>query len=199
MGDATPNGGMMQGGRVVAPEQAERALRELFGLTVRLSLDDLDLQHEATARYLGDLLARFTAIDALHPRGVAGNRLDGVADVLGEIRTAWTLDGPSFDPGRELSLRRFLADSTLLMSGFFWERARAASTRRHYIRIGRWAYRFLADHARVRGVQDVMVYRRLANRFESYAGALAYLREVYLDANLAPWPHPLISRVTRAQ
>lgn len=170
--------------------------RELFGQTVRLSLEDLQLRDEGTGEYLTGLLTRFVTTSEWLGRGSENQRLDGTADVLAEIQRVWQADEPHFDPARELTLRRHLGDSALFLTGFFWERARHTSTKRHHTRLGKWAYRFLADYERARGSRLASVYADLAEHFESYAGALMYLREVYLDANLAPWPHPLIARIT---
>lgn len=196
---AGPDGPMLRGEEAsgMASPAAAITLGELFGQTVRLALADLDLYDEATVEYLTDLLTRFTVTQELFPTGSSGARLDTTGEVLREIQRSWQLEGPGFDPEREIALRRHLGDTTLFITGFFWERPRGAAMKRHYIRLGRWAYRFLADHERARESPRAKLYRRLSDHFESYAGALTYLREVYLDANLAPWPHPLLARLTR--
>src|SRR5262245_53418946 len=124
--------------------------RELFGQTVRLSLEDLQLRDEGTADYLTGVLTRFVTSSDWMGRGVSERRLDGTSDVLAEIQRVWQSDGPDFDPTREVALRRHLGDSALFLTGFFWERARHMSTKRHYTRLGRWSYRFLADYERAR-------------------------------------------------
>jgi len=155
-------------------------LDDLLERTVTLSFDDLDCPDAPVRDYLADLLLRFVRTDDLFPRGHTRPRLETIGDVLAEIEGCWTIGSPDFAPEREVALRRHLGDSALLNAGFFWERLRSAGTRRHYVRLGRWAYRFLAEHERARRGSQEAVFTLLAERFELYAGILTYLREIYL-------------------
>ena len=58
-------------------------------------------------------------------------------------------------------------------------------------------YRFLAAHHRAAGRPEARTYRLLSRGFDRYAGALTYLREIYLESEFAPWPHPSYVRVLR--
>ena len=176
---------------------AGAGVTEFFGPRVQNCLADLDLPDGGTAQYLTELLARFTSASELTPLGPEGSTRDGIAESLRAMQESWDLDGPGFDPGRELALRRQLGDYALFTSGFFWERARADAIRRHLTRSGRWAYRFLAAHHRAAGRPEARTYRLLSRGFDRYAGALTYLREIYLESEFAPWPHPSYVRVLR--
>jgi hypothetical protein len=55
---------------------------------------------------------------------------------------------------------------------------RIASTS-YFISRGTQAYRFVSEHARARATAPAPPYRRLAEHFEHYAGALDYARRVH--------------------
>jgi hypothetical protein len=164
---------------------------EFFSQALRRCFDDLDLAGARACEYLADLLTRFTAQSALHPAGVDGARLVSLGDRLGEIQRAWTPDGPHFDPSREVALRRDIGDYALFMHGFFWEHVRDLSARRHYLRVGRRAYRFVAAYHRACGRAEAALYAELAARFDTYGAVISYLRDVHLGADFAPPPRTL--------
>jgi hypothetical protein len=169
-------------------------VRDFFAATVRQCFDDLDLPDDGVADYLTGLLERFIRADAMHPAGATGARLVSLADRLAEVQRAWTLDGPHFDPLREVEIRRDLADYALVMYGFFWEHVRDRSAQRHHARQGCRSYRFVAEYHRARGEQQARVYAALAARFDTYAALLSYLRDVHLGADFAASPRRLPAR-----
>jgi hypothetical protein len=170
-------------------------LKEFFAATIRESLDDLCLPAGPAGDYLVDLLVRFTSAEELRPRTPCGGRLDSYADHVLEIERAWRIDHPGFDPTEEIRLRHHFADYALFMTGFFWDRMRSESVTRHVVGQGRRAYRYLAEYDRARGRAETTVYRALATGFESYAGVLTYMREVYLGADFAPGMRQLFVRL----
>lgn len=176
---------------------ATTSLSDFFAPRVHDCLADLDLSDLEAADYLTALLVRFTAADELAPPLRDGGRLESLSEHLGAVQRAWQLGTGHFDPASELELRHHLGDHALFMAGFFWERVRGATARRHYVRTGRWAYRFLAAHHRAAGLPQARLFRVLADGFDRYAGALTYLREIYLEGDFAPWPHPSFVRVMR--
>jgi hypothetical protein len=157
----------------------ERTLRRTFG--------DLGIEDASAVGYLADLLARFARTDALYGAAtLAPRRLEGVLDTWLEIQRVWDLSGPGFDPSREVHLRRHMGDFTLFMTGLFREHVERMAARDYYEREGRRAYRFVAETGRARGAADAALFRRLADRFEHYAGALTYMRKVHLRAERLP-------------
>jgi hypothetical protein len=170
-------------------------LKEFFAATIRESLEDLGRPAGAAGAYLVDLLVRFASADELRPRKPCGGRLDSYPDHVLAIERAWGVDGPGFDPTEEVRLRHHFADYALFMTGFFWDRMRSESVTRHYVGQGKRAYRFLAEYDRARGRVESTVYQALATGFESYAGVLTYMREVYLGADFAPGVRQLFVRL----
>lgn len=154
-------------------------LRGFFDRAVRASFHDLALQDEPAASYLADLLTRFARAENLYPHGVALPRLETVVDMLLEIQAVWQQETAWFRPEHEVSVRRHIGDYTLFMTGVFRERVERVASTRYYISQGKRAYHFVSEHARAGGESRPAPYRRLAERFECYAGALDYARRVH--------------------
>jgi hypothetical protein len=154
-------------------------LQRFFDRGVRASFRDLALDDEPAARYLADLLTRFARTENLFPAGVTVPRLETVVDLLLEAQAAW--QEPTWQPEREVSVRRHIGDYTLFMTGVFPERvARVASTR-YYVDQGKRAYHFVSEYDRASSRRPTggPLYRRLAERFERYMAALDYARRVH--------------------
>jgi hypothetical protein len=178
----------MEGSTAPAP------LKRFFERTVRRGLGDLNLHDDAAANYLADLLTRFARAENLYPWGLAGTPLETVADLLLEIQRVWELDSPHFDPVQERELRRHIGDYTLFMTGLFRERVERMSVTGYYIDQGKRAYRFVSEHDRAGARPHARLFRALADRFEGYAGALAYTRKVYFRPDTLP-AHPFFDRL----
>jgi hypothetical protein len=164
-------------------------LRRFFDRVIRASFHDLALDGDPAAPYLADLLTRFARTEHLHPRALTLPRLETVVDMMLEIQAVWAIDTPDFRPEHEINVRRHIGDYTLFMTGIFPERVeREAGTTTFYIAQGKRAYRFVSEHARASSVAAPPPYRRLAERFENYAGALDYARRVhFFDAPALPF------------
>jgi hypothetical protein len=162
-------------------------LRNFFEGAIRASFNDLALHDAPAAAYLADLLTRFARTENLYPRGLAMPRLDTVVDMLLDIQAAWE-DESHFSPEHEVNVRRHIGDYTLFMTGVFRERVERMASTRYYVSQGQRAYRFVSEHARSTARSAGPPYRRLAERFESYAGALDYARRVhFFDAPRHPF------------
>jgi hypothetical protein len=154
-------------------------LRRFFERVIRASIHDLALDGDPVAPYLVDLLTRFARTENLHPRALTLPRLESVVDMMLEIEAAWEIDAAEFRPEHEVNVRRHIGDYTLFMMGIFPERVRRDATTSFYISQGKRAYHFVSEHARASTRGGAAPYRRLAERFESYAGALDYARRVH--------------------
>jgi hypothetical protein len=154
-------------------------LQRFFDRVIRASFHDLGLDGDPAAPYLVDLLTRFARTENLHPRALTLPKLERVVDMMLEIQAVWEIGSPEFRPEHEVNVRRHIGDYTLFMMGVFPERVRREATTDFYISQGQRAYRFVSEHARASGRAAAMPYRLLAERFESYAGALDYARRVH--------------------
>ena len=156
-------------------------MRAFFDRALRASFHDLALGNDPASPYLADLLTRFARTDNLYPRGVTLPRLETVVDMLLETETVWE-DPKHFRPEHEVTVSRHIGDFTLFMTGIFRERVERTASIGYYISQGKRAYHFVWEHDRAssRAAADLApLYRRLADGFERYAGALDYTRRVY--------------------
>jgi hypothetical protein len=154
-------------------------LQRFFERAIRASLHDLALGGDPATGYLVDLLTRFARTDGLYPRGLVLPRLSTVVDMLLDIEAAWQDEHPQFDPAREVTVRRHIGDYTLFMTGVFRERVERVASTTYFVQQGQRAYRFVSEHARASGMDQPPPFRRLAERFEGYAGVLDYARRVH--------------------
>ncbi len=154
-------------------------LQRFFERAIRATFRDLVLADDPAVSYLADLLTRFARTENLHPRGTRLPRLETVVDLLIEASQAWSLDSPSFRPEHEVTVKRHLGDYTLFMTGVFPERVDRVASTGLYVTEGRRAYRFVAEYARASAGTPASIFRRLADRFEAYVGALDYARRVH--------------------
>jgi hypothetical protein len=163
------------------------SLKRFFDRLVRRSLSDLRLASEPAADYLASLLARFARTDELYAmRGAAGQRLSGVVELLVETQRAWAFDAPDFNPFRERELRQHIGDYTLFMLGVFREHVERCASTGLYVREGKHAYRVVADFQRSALKPDARLFAELSQEFEGYAGALRYMKRVYLRTSPPP-------------
>ncbi|MCI0547682.1 MAG: hypothetical protein L0027_10405 [Candidatus Rokubacteria bacterium] len=176
-------------------------LPRFFDQVTRQTFGDLALDDRPAARYLSALLTRFARSEALYATDLlAGRRLDSVVEMLLAIEDTWqsgplrslawppAAASPAFDvdPRVERNLRRHIGDYTMFMTGVFREHVERMGVIDYYEVEGRRAYRFVGDTAATGAEDDAALFRRLAQRFEQYAGALSYMRKVYLRADRLP-------------
>jgi hypothetical protein len=156
-------------------------LRAFFDRAIRASFHDLAIGNDPASPYLADLLTRFARTENLYPRGTSIPRLETVVEMLIEAGTAW--DGSSFQPEHEVTVSQHIGDFTLFMTGIFRERVERTASVGYYVDQGKRAYHFVSEHGRATSRADAAaaapLFRRLADRFEGYAGALDYARRVY--------------------
>jgi hypothetical protein len=156
-------------------------LTRFFDRLVRMSFVDLRILSEPVADYLAALLSRFARTDQLYlQRGVTGDRLESVAGLLLEAERAWGFDQPDFNPFRECDVRRHIGDFTLFMTGIFREHVERRRSTGLYVREGKRAYRVVAEFERSALRPGAQIFQALATDFEAYAGALGYMKRVYL-------------------
>ena len=159
-------------------------LRTFFERAIRASFHDLALGNDPASSYLADLLTRFARTENLYPRGLSMPRLETVVDMLLETDAVW--ENPThFQPEHEVTVSRHIGDFTLFMTGIFRERVERTASIGYYVVQGKRAYHFVSEHGRATSqagaAAQAPLYRRLADRFEGYAGALDYARRVYFN------------------
>ena len=174
------------------------SLKRFFDRLVRRSLGDLRMGGEPVADYLAGLLARFAHTEQLHAlRDATGQPLETVVDMLRDVQQAWAFDSPRFDPFREREVRQHIGDYTLFMTGVFREHVERRATTGFYVREGKRAYRVVAAFERSALRPQANVFATLSAEFEGYAGALTYMKRVYLrPADFPPALQPTLRLLT---
>jgi len=170
-------------------------LIRFFERLVRHALGDLRLPADGVADYLATLLARFARSDQLYAiHDAAGRPVDSVTGLRIEAERAWAFDDPEFDPFRERRVRQHIGDYTLFMTGVFREHVERRASTGFYVREGQKAYQAVADFERSALRPEARLFEGLAQGFERYAGALTYMKRVYLRPADSP---PLLQSVLR--
>lgn len=179
-------------------DQSPTTLRRFFDTLVRRSFADLWIRDEPVATYLAELLSRFARAESLYAiRRPDGRRLDTVVDLLIEAQRTWDFQAPDFNPLREREIKRHIGDYTLFMTGIFREYVEGRSITGYYVREGKRAYQFVSQHDRSALKSHALLFAALAGGFESYAGALTYMKKVHLRPELHPAPYqPLLRLLT---
>lgn len=164
-----------------------QGLTAFFDRLVRRTLGDLRVPSEGLAEYLATMLARFARTDQLYAvRDAAGRRIDSVVGLRLEAERAWAFDAPDFDPFRERRVCQQIGDYTLFMTGVFREHVERRAATRFYVREGQRAYQAVADFERAALRPEARLFGTLALEFEHYAGALSYMKRVYLRPGNTP-------------
>jgi len=167
-------------------------------VAVRHALLAAGLNDRPLADYLAALLARFARTDQLYAmRDATGRPLESVVELLVEAERAWAFEAADFNPFRERTIRQHIGDYTLFMTGIFREHVERCASMGFYVRAGKRAYQAVADFERSALRPDARVFAALSSEFEDYAGALSYMKRVYLrPADSPPSVQPLLRMLT---
>jgi hypothetical protein len=160
-------------------------LKPFFLRLIRESFDQLRMGDNEIADYVATLLAEFAHSDQwLMLRDAQGTRLHSVVEML---ISAMGPDGQSRVVG-ERAVRKYVGDYTLFMSGLFRTFVHKRGFLDYYLEEGKRSYEAVSK-------LDVSLYRpgfllfeELSRGFETYSGALDYMRRCYFAP--APGSNP---------
>jgi hypothetical protein len=160
-------------------------LKPFFLRLIRQSFDQLRMGDNEVADYVATMLAEFAHSDKwLMLRDAQGTRLHSVVEML---VSALGPDSQSRAMG-ERAVRKYVGDYTLFMSGLFRGFVHKRGFLDYYLEEGKRSYRAVSK-------LDVSMYRpgfllfeELSRGFETYSGALDYMRKCYFAP--APGSNP---------
>ncbi|MBI2371891.1 MAG: hypothetical protein HYV08_16950 [Deltaproteobacteria bacterium] len=162
-----------------------RALKPFFERYTRRTFAELAIGGEEIVDYVAELLARFSRSEALP--GPAGRRerepLHSVVEMLVAAQEGLG-EGEAAAVDRQRDLHQHVADYCLFMSGVFREYATARSFLGLYLTEGQRAYHEVFEFDQSRYRPGAQIFRELAEQFESYSGALDYMKKVYFHPDL---------------
>jgi len=161
-------------------------LQKFFLKTVRESFAQLGINDATVARYVAEVLAEFARSDNLYRiRGRQGRKVDSVVEML--ARHSHRLSDEA-DVLRERSLRKYVGDYALFMSGIFRKHVEGMGSLDYYIQEGSRSYWTVSELDLSLYRTGYFLYQELSKKFEYYSGALDYTRKAYFAA--APGEEP---------
>jgi hypothetical protein len=155
-------------------------LQSFFLKIVRQSFWQLGIYDETVAGYVADVLADFARADNLYKiRGRAGRKVDSVVEMLTHQPT---LRADENDVLQERSLRKYVGDYALFMSGMFRKHVEGSGALDYYIQEGSRSYWTVSELDMSLYRTGYFLYQELSKKFEYYSGALDYTRKAYFAA-----------------
>lgn len=152
-------------------------LQAFFLNTVRQSFWQLGLCDNTVVRYVADILAEFARADKLYPiRTAKGKKVESVVEML---RAKAGAAGDERDLLEERSLRKYVGDYTLFMSGMFRSHVAGNGFLDYYIAEGSRSYWTVSELDLSLYRTGFTLYQELSRKFEYYSGALDYTRKAY--------------------
>jgi hypothetical protein len=155
-------------------------LHAFFLGVVRQSFWQLGINDATVARYVADVLAEFARTDNLYRvRSHDGKRVESLVEMLRPKA------GPGADENdllKERSLRKYVGDYALFMSGIFRNHVAGKGYLDYYIAEGSRSYWTVSELDLCLYRTGFILYQELSKKFEYYSGALDYTRKAYFAA-----------------
>jgi hypothetical protein len=173
----------------------DHRLQDFFLKIVRQSFWQLGICDVTVAGYVADVLADFARADHLYKiRGRAGRKVDSVAEMLMRESAAQAGENQVL---KERSLRKYVGDYALFMSGMFRKHVEGIGSLDYYIQEGSRSYWTVSELDLSLYRTGYFLYQELSKKFEYYSGALDYTRKAYFAA--APGEDPFAGFVRQIE
>ena len=157
-------------------------LHNFFHEVTRRSFWQLGINDATVARYVADVLTDFARADVLYRiRSRAGRKTDSVVEILAQSRPETAGENRLL---RERTLRKYLGDYTLFMSGIFRSYVERRGFLDYYLQEGQRSYWTVSELDLSLYRTGFILFQELSKKFEYYSGALDYMRKAYF----APQP-----------
>jgi hypothetical protein len=152
-------------------------LRSFFHDVIRQSFRQLGIYDSTVTRYVGDVLTDFAKSENLYRiRSRKGKRLESVVEILSE-QPSTPVDETELL--KERSLRKYLGDYALFMSGIFRSHVEGRGFLDYYIAEGSRSYWTVSELDLSLYRTGFILFQELSKKFEYYSGALDYTRKAY--------------------
>lgn len=160
------------------PQHSNSRLQAFFVKIVRQSFWQLGIYDATVTGYVADVLADFARADNLYKiRGRSGRKVDSVAEIL--LKEEPPTRSDEKDVLRERSLRKYVGDYALFMSGMFRKHVEGSGSLGYYIQEGSRSYWTVSELDLSLYRTGYFLYQELSKKFEYYSGALDYTRKAY--------------------
>jgi hypothetical protein len=158
----------------------DNTLQNFFRNVIRQSFWQLGINDATVADYVADVLTDFAKTENLYPvRSRAGKRMDSVVGILSGRSTAPTDETQLL---KERSMRKYLGDYALFMSGIFRSHVEGKGYLDYYIEEGSRSYWTVSELDLSLYRTGFILFQELSKKFEYYSGALDYTRKAYFAA-----------------
>jgi hypothetical protein len=166
---------------VMEKRPSENALQNFFRNVIRQSFWQLGIYDATVTDYVADVLTDFAKTENLYRvRSRAGKRMDSVVEILAEQPAAPADETQLL---RERSMRKYLGDYALFMSGIFRSHVEGKGFLDYYIEEGSRSYWTVSELDLSLYRTGFILFQELSKKFEYYSGALDYTRKAYFAAD----------------
>ena len=173
----------------------DNPLQGYFLKVVRQSFWQLGLYDATVVGYVADVLTDFARADNLYKiRGRAGRKIDSVVEMLAQQPAAPT---DETDALRERSLRKYVGDYALFMSGIFRKYIDDRGVLDYYLQEGSRSYWTVSELDLSLYRTGYYLYQELSKKFEFYSGALDFTRKTHFAT--APGENPFAGFVRQVE
>jgi hypothetical protein len=156
---------------------SDKSLNRFFLNVVRQSFWQLGIHDATVASYVADVLSEFARADNLYRmRSRAGKRMESVVEMLANESST---KGEGSDLLRERSLRKYVGDYALFMSGIFRSHVEGKGFLDYYIQEGSRSYWTVSELDLSLYRTGFILFQELSKKFEYYSGALDFTRKAY--------------------
>ena len=159
---------------------SDAKLQAFFLNVVRQSFWQLGIYDATVANYVADVLVEFARADKLYAiRSPRGKKVESIVEMLA-AKPAVAAD--ENDLLRERSLRKYVGDYALFMSGMFRSHVAGRGFLDYYIAEGSRSYWTVSELDLSLYRAGFGLYQELSRKFEYYSGALDFTRKAYFAA-----------------
>jgi len=159
----------------------DNKLQSFFRNVIGQSFRQLGIYDSTVTSYVADVLTDFARSENLYRmRSRKGKRMESVVEILSEQPP------PPIDDETQLlkerSLRKYLGDYALFMSGIFRSHVEGRGFLNYYIQEGSRSYWTVSELDVALYRTGFILFQELSKKFEYYSGALDYTRKAYFAA-----------------
>ncbi|HEY7317427.1 MAG TPA: hypothetical protein VIE89_07615 [Candidatus Binatia bacterium] len=155
----------------------DNKLHGFFHDVIRKSFRQLGIYDSTVTRYMADVLTDFAKSENLYRiRSRKGKRMESMVEILAE-QPSTPVDETQLL--RERSLRKYLGDYALFMSGIFRSYVEGRGFLNYYIEEGSRSYWTVSELDLSLYRTGFILFQELSKKFEYYSGALDYTRKAY--------------------
>ncbi len=165
---------------------SDNKLQSFFLNVVRQSFWQLGINDATVAYYVADVLTEFARADNLFQvRSPAGKKVDSVVEMLAPKPNEAADESALL---KERSLRKYVGDYALFMSGIFRSYVDGKGFLNYYIEQGSRSYWTVSELDLSLYRTGFVLFQELSKKFEYYSGALDYTRKAYFAAEAGEDP-----------